>query len=315
MNGSFNRILRIDAAERSFDTLTVAEETYAEVLGGKGLATHLLLQHNPTGVDPLAPENHLILAAGPVAGTAIWGSCRHGLFTKSPQTGFYSESYSGGTVAECFAVSGYDAVMIHGASEDPIWIEISPETVRFHDATDLLGRETYDTEDRIKQWMKENRPQAKRKGVLVIGPAGENLVSFSVVENDYWRSAGRTGVGAVLGSKRIKGLAVWGDQKKEVADPNLVKRCAKELSTGARNDQGVLNYKNFGTPMLVDIMNTVGGFPTRYWKKGRADHADKINATALHERCDVTPHACRKCFIACGRLATVKEGRHEGPED
>ena len=154
---------------------------------------------------------------------------------------------------------------------------------------------------------------------MVIGPAGENKVSFAVVENDYWRSAGRTGVGAVMGSKNIKAIAFWGNRKRQMAHPDLIKAFAKELTARGKTDAGVENYKNFGTPMLVDIMHTVGGFPTRYWSKGKSDYQNSINTKALHERCDVKPNACRKCFIACGRLATVKEGRHaglkmEGPE-
>jgi aldehyde:ferredoxin oxidoreductase len=312
MQGFFNMVLRVNASEKSFDLKMISDDILEKTLGGKGLATHLLLENNPAGVDPLSPENHFVLATGPVAGTPIWGSCRHGIYTKSPQTGFYSESYSGGSVTEYMAATGYDAVTIYGASPDPIWIEISHEEVRFHDATDLWGLDTYTTEDRLKAWIKENRPQASRCGVVVIGPAGENRVSFAVVENDHWRSAGRTGVGAVMGSKKIKGIAFWGNRKKQLADPDLAKQFAKELSAKAKDDVGVKNYKSFGTPMLVDIMHTVSGFPTRYWQKGQAEHKDKINATALHERCSVRANACRKCFIACGRMSTVKEGRHKG---
>ncbi|MDQ7783112.1 MAG: aldehyde ferredoxin oxidoreductase family protein [Desulfomonilaceae bacterium] len=312
MHGFFNMIVKVNASERSSDTHTISDELLEKTLGGKGLATHLLLEGNPPGVDPLAPENHLVLAIGPTAGTPIWGSCRHGIYTKSPQTGFYSESYSGGSVTEYMAAAGYDAVAIDGASADPVWIEISDEGVWFHDAKDLWGLDTYATEARIKSWIKDNRPRTSQCGVVVIGPAGEHLVSFAVVENDRWRSAGRTGAGAVMGSKKIKGIAFRGNRKKELADPVLVKEFARAVSSSAKDDPGVKNYKSFGTPMLVDIMNGVGGFPTRYWQKGRAEHKDRINATALHERCSVQAHACRKCFIACGRMATVKEGRHKG---
>jgi aldehyde:ferredoxin oxidoreductase len=283
-----------------------------EYLGGKGLATHLLLKHNPPGVDPLSPENHLILATGPFTGSAIWGSCRHGIYTKSPQTGFYSESYSGGTVAEYMARTGFDIFMIHGSSENPVWIEISEEGAVFHDAGDLWGRETYETEDRVKAWIKENRPEAKNCGAVCIGPAGENMVSFAVIENDYWRSAGRTGVGAVMGSKKIKAIAFWGSGKKELADPEWIKNYVKEFAKNSKDDKGVQAYNTMGTPMMVDIMSGVGSFPTRYWHRGEADHREKINATALHERLQVSTHACLRCFIACGRLSTVKEGRHQG---
>jgi aldehyde:ferredoxin oxidoreductase len=281
-------------------------------LGGKGLATHFLLQHDPPQVDPLSPENHLIIATGPVTDTAIWGSCRHGVFTKSPQTGYYSESYSGGAAAEYMARTGYDAVMIKGASSDPVWIEVSEEGAYFHSAQELWGTESYVTEDRVKALIKENRPDAKNCGVVCIGPAGENRVVFAVIENDYWRSAGRTGVGAVMGSKGVKAIAFWGNRKKNLADPGLVKAFARDFSQRNRNDKGVLAYKDMGTPMMVDVMSGVGSFPTRYWHKGQAEHQQNINAPALHERLKVRPNACRRCFIACGRLATVKQGRHKG---
>ncbi|MBI5522578.1 MAG: aldehyde ferredoxin oxidoreductase family protein [Desulfarculus sp.] len=312
MLGFHNMVLRVNATQRSYDLKIIPDEVLRSRLGGKGLATHLLLTHNPPGVDPLGPENHLIFATGPLTGTAIWGGCRHGVFTKSPQTGFYSESYSGGTAAEHMAATGFDAVMIHGASEAPIWLEVGEQTVQFHDASDLWGLDTYATEDQIKDWIKVHREGAKACGVVVIGPAGENLVRFSVIENDYWRSAGRTGVGAVMGSKRIKAIAFWGGVKKQVADPALVTSLAKDLSARAKDDKGVAAYKSLGTPMMVDIMSKVGSFPTRYWSQGQCDHRERINAAALHERCQVTPHACKKCLIACGRLSVVKEGRHKG---
>jgi aldehyde:ferredoxin oxidoreductase len=265
-------------------------------------------------VDPLSTENHLIFAVGPVAGTSIWGSCRHGVFTKSPQTGYYSESYSGGTAAEYMARTGLDAVVLHGASEKPVWLEICPDDVHFHDADALWGLETYQCEERVRGWITENRPAVRKCGVVVIGPAGESCVSFAVIENDYWRSAGRTGVGAVMGSKKIKAVAFWGDKRNQHADPGLMKEFSKDLARKAKDNPGVKAYKSMGTPMMVDIMSNVGSFPTRYWHKGTADHRERINAAALHEQCEVRPHACLKCFIACGRLCTVKSGRHKGLE-
>jgi len=312
MFGLYNLVLRVNATQRSFDLKTISDELVSRTLGGKGLATRLLLQHNPPQVDPLSADNHLVFATGPVTGTGVWGSCRYGVYSKSPQTGYYSESYAGGKAAEYMASTGFDAVMIHGSSSEPVWLEISSEAVHFHPADDLWGLDTYETEDRIKAWIRANRPGAKNCGVTVIGPAGENQVSFAVIENDYWRSAGRTGVGAVMGSKKIKGIAFWGNRKKELADPDLVKSFARELAQRSKDNPGVKAYKSMGTPMMVDIMSHVGSFPSRYWKKGTVDHRERINAAALHERLDVQPHACLRCFIACGRLSKVKEGRHKG---
>ncbi len=312
MFGFYNMVLRVNAALKSFDIKIISDGVLRETLGGKGLATYLLRTHNPAGVDPLGPDNHIIIASGPAAGTAIWGSCRHGVYTKSPQTGFYAESYSGGKAGDHIAASGFDAIMIHGASEEPIWLEVCEKTVHFHSAADLWGKDTFQTEDGVKEWIRSNRPEAKGCGVICIGPAGENRVSFAVLENDYWRSAGRTGCGAVMGSKNIKAVAFWGNCKKDLADPDAIKKMVREMALNAKENAGVKAYKSMGTPMMVDVMSNVGSFPSRYWHKGTSEHRENINAPALHSRCDVKPNACRKCFISCGRLSTVKEGRHKG---
>ncbi len=319
MKGFFNRILRINVTNQDYVIEPIGDSLLEEYFGGKGLATYLLLKENPSGLDPFAPENMLILAIGPVTGTPIWGSCRYGIYTKSPQTGFYSESYSGGTVAEHMAKTGYDAIVIRGASESPVWLEVFEDGVRFHSAQTLWGSDTYQTEDQIRQLIAEENPRHPKAGVIVIGPAGENGVSFSVVENDYWRSAGRTGAGAVMGSKRIKAIAFWGSRKKEVADDTLVSEFARQIANRGKDDAGAKAYKSMGTPMLVKITNEAGAFPTRYWRKGTYEDWEMISADALHEHCTVKPRACLKCFMACGKLSTVKEGRHgglriEGPE-
>jgi aldehyde:ferredoxin oxidoreductase len=319
MNGLYGCILFIDAGRQTYEVRTPDAALAEKVLGGKGLALELLLAHNPPGVDPLGPDNHLVFALGPLNGSSIWGSCRHGVYTKSPLTGFLSESYSGGTVAEYMAATGFDAVVIRGAARDPVWLEIDDTQVRFHPAQDLWGRSTFEAEDAVKAHVRSLRPDVKKCGVMCIGPAGENRVRFAVIENDYWRSAGRTGVGAVMGSKNIKAVAFYGSRKKDWAEPDRLTAFGREFAKTHKDNPGVQAYKNSGTPMLVDVLNEVGGFPTRYWQKGRSDHWKNINAAALHERCEVRPHACLKCFMACGRLATVKAGRHaglkvEGPE-
>ncbi len=319
MKGFYNQILSVNASDHTFEVEATDDEVLRKYLGGKGLSTYLLLERNPPGVDPLSPENHLIFSIGPVSGTSIWGSCRHGIYTKSPQTGFYSESYSGGTVGDQIAKSGYDAVVIRGASREPVWIEITDGGATFHPAKDLWGLETYETEDRVRQRLSEKNPDQRKSGIIVIGPAGENKVSFAVVENDYWRSAGRTGAGAVMGSKGIKALAFSGSRKKEVADAEILKEFTRRLAAIGKDDAGVKAYKTMGTPMLVKIVNNAGAFPTRYWHKGFYESWEKISSDALHSQCDVQPHACLKCFMACGRLSTIKQGRHtglkiEGPE-
>ena len=321
MKGFFNRILKINLDDQSFSIQELSDQELEFGLGGKGLATRLLLNENPPGVDPFSPENNLIIAVGPVTDSRIYGSCRHGIFTKSPQTGFYAESYSGGKAAEPISRTGYDAIVIRGASKEPVFLEISDETVRFHPAEDLWGMETYAAEDEVIKRVGKKREKAAsgQAAALVIGPAGENLIRFSVIENDYWRSAGRTGTGAVMGSKKIKALCFHGNRKRQMAFPEEVKAFALEILEKGKTDPGAANYRKMGTPMMVAALNKAKAFPTRYWSGGVLEGWEAIGADALHTRCEVTPKACARCFIGCGRLSKVKEGPYrgmtlEGPE-
>ncbi len=318
MKGFYGRVLYIDLGRKHVEIKRPGDKIYQTYLGGKGLGTWLLHKHNPPGVDPLSPENCLIFATGPITQSIIWGSSRYGVFTKSPQTGFYSESYSGGKAPEAMDAAGFDAVVLRGACEAPTVLSIHPDGAVFHDAGDIWGMETYQTEDTVLERFASDSG-FKKRGAVVIGPAAENLVSFSVIENDYWRSAGRTGVGAVMGSKKLKALVFQGDRKREPFDPDGVRRLSKKVNTESKENPGVKAYKSMGTPMMVKIMNNAKAFPTRYWTESTYEDWEKIGSDALHTRCDVKPNACAKCLMACGRLTTVKEGRHaglkiEGPE-
>ncbi|MFC1828499.1 aldehyde ferredoxin oxidoreductase family protein [Thermodesulfobacteriota bacterium] len=314
MNGFFQRILMIDLSDRAHRVEPMDDAVLRKYLGGKGLATHLLLEKNPGGVDPFAPENHLVLALGPVTDSPVYGSCRHGIYSKSPLTGFYAESYSGGSLAVSMSRVGYDAVVITGKAEKPTWLEITDSNVNFYDAGDLWGRETYDTEDEIKR-----RVGVPGVGAMVIGPAGENRVRFAVVENDYWRSAGRSGMGAVLGAKNIKAIAFHGSRVRPVADPDGLRAYARETVKDYKDHPAAQAYRNHGTPMMVALLNKAGAFPTRYWAEGHYDQWEKIDAERMVDRCKAKPKACKTCFMACGNLIEVQHGRHkslkiEGPE-
>jgi len=146
MKGFFNKILRINLKTKTFNEESIPDSVYESCLGGKGLGTYLLMKENPPGVDSLSPENKIIFCMGPITNTRIYGSCRHGVFTKSPLTEIYSESYSGGRAAESMSRAGFDAFIFEEASQEPVWIEISDQAVLFHDAKDLWGKDTYFTE-------------------------------------------------------------------------------------------------------------------------------------------------------------------------
>ncbi len=319
MKGQYGRILRIDVNEKKFWTETLDPSIYEQYLGGKGLASYLLYTLNPPEVDPLHPDNCLIFATGPITGSRIWGSSRYGVYTKSPQTGLYSESYSGGKVPEAIDSAGYDAIVIQGESTDPMVLGIHPDEVLFHPAADLWGQETYATEDEILKRFTQPDKGFRKPGAVVIGPAAENGVRFGVIKNDHWRSAGRTGVGTVLGAKKIKGLLFQGDRSRLLYDQKAVAELSKTIMAESKDNPGVQAYKSMGTSQLVKVTNAANAFPTRYWAEGHYEKWENISADGLHSQCDVKPRACAKCLMACGRMTTIKKGRHaglklEGPE-
>jgi aldehyde:ferredoxin oxidoreductase len=222
MRGFFQKTLIVDLSNRSYQTELLTETFLRTCLGGKGLGTQLLLERNPVGVAPFSPESHLVIALGPATDSPVHGSCRYGIFAKSPLTGLYSESYAGGSAAVAMSRTGCDAFIISGAADQPLWLEISDQTVAFHPADDLWGLDTFETEARLRKEIAADYP-----GILVIGPAGENRVRFAIVKNDGWRVSGRTGMGAVLGSKKIKAIVFHGRRKRPFADPRGLKDYAK----------------------------------------------------------------------------------------
>ncbi len=312
MKGFFFRYLLIDLEKRKSYIENLTETVLSLTLGGKGLATELLLKHQPAGIDPYSKENVLIFAGGPATDTYIYGSSRYGVYTKSPLTGYYCESYSGGKVPEKISRTGFDAIVITGSIDKLSYLIIKPDGVEIEEAENLKGLSCYETE----KILNEKYPDA---GVVSIGPAGENWIPFSIIGNDYWRCAGRAGAGAVMGIKNIKAIVFVGDKKREVAYSEELKKFSLEVLNSKKEHPSTIAYKQFGTPMMVDLLNKVKAFPTRYWHKGFFEDYKKINAEAMQSKMDVKPKSCAKCFMACGKLSIVKEGRHmglkiEGPE-
>ncbi len=307
MKGFFGKILVIDLTHRTSRPEPVPAVVYEHFLGGKGLAAYLLITKNPPRVDPFSPDNRVIFALGPASDVKIWGSSRYGVITKSPLTGLFAESYSGGRLAEHMSRTGYDAVVLEGASSSPVFLEITPEKVVFHDAAGIWGTDTYEAAAGIGRQVGD-----KKTGVVVIGPAGENLVRFAGVVNNRWRCAGRTGTGAVLGSKKVKGIAFYGDRTRETADTQGVDAYLRATLKAGKDAPSTVAFRKFGTPGLVSLINMLEAFPARYWSSGSSENWREIDAQSLHTKCAVKPRACNKCFIACGRMTTILEGPHAG---
>ncbi len=303
----FGKILFIDLTEKSWRVEDLPSYLFTYLIGGKGLGTYLLFNKNSPHVDPLSAQNNLIIALGPATDTGIWGSSRYGVYTKSPLTGLYAESYSGGNVAEPMSRTGYDAFVIYGSSYSPVFLEINEEEVFFRDASQIWGKDTYLAEDEIRR--KVGRRDA---GIIVIGPAGENLIRFASIVNNRWRCAGRSGTGSVLGSKKVKGIAFYGSKKRPVASEKKIKELKKSWLKKGMDMPSVRFFRSFGTCGLVSVINGVKAFPSYYWRSGELDGWESLSAESLHMNFKVRSKACRMCFLACARLTEVTHGKFEG---
>ena len=313
MNGFFNRLLRIDLTSSSFTYEDIPDSLLAGTLGGKGLGTHLLMSETKSGTDPLSPDSVFIVAVGPITGTNMWSQSRFAVFAKSPATNGYGESYCGGSLAPKIKGCGIDAVIISGRSPALAFLSINEEGVSFHDALSLRGAETYEAERHI---VEKSGPDA---GAMVIGPAGENLVRFACIKSDTWRSLGRGGMGAVLGSKNLKGICFTGAKQAELFDPSLLKDVIKNISQKGRQSPVTAIYQKNGTPNMVAATNAANCFPTRYWKSGHFEQWHNLSADYMHEHFEVKLHGCPNCFLQCTKNTRVLDGRHkdlviDGPE-
>jgi aldehyde:ferredoxin oxidoreductase len=308
MKGFFNKLLKIDLSAGTFHYEDIPDSVLYNNLGGKGLGAHLLYKENPRGVDPLSPENVFILVTGPATGTKMWSHSRFGAYSKSPATGGFGESYCGGTLAPKIKGCGIDAVIITGKADSLQYLAIDDNGVSFHDASEIQGVETHKAENFILK----SRPDSA--GALVIGPAGENLVIFACIKSDRWRSLGRGGMGAVLGSKNLKGLSFHGSKKCEIADENLLKEVVKIIAKKGKESPVTELYKQFGTPIQVKATNLQKCFPTRYWQSGYFSEWENISAEYMKENFDVKTAGCPTCFLKCTKYSRVTKGRHAGLE-
>lgn len=308
MKGFWNRLLRIDLGQGTWRTEPLPDDLLARTQGGKGLGTALLLRENPPGVDALSPENRFILTTGPVTGTSMWGQSRFAAFAKSPATDGFAESYCGGTLAPKIKGCGVDAVILEGRRPGLTFLVVDDQGVSFHDAHAVRGWTTDRTEEAL---LAISPPGA---GAMTIGPAGENLVRFACVKSDRWRSLGRCGLGAVLGSKNVKGISFCGSRQAEVADPDGMRRVISDIARKGKKLPVSALYRKYGTPMQVALTNAQNCFPTRYWRSGRFERWENISAEYMIENFDVVNHPCPNCFLQCTKFCRVRHGRHAGLE-
>ena len=311
-HGYTGRILRVDLSSGKLVIEEPPENFYRQYFGGEGFISYFLLKEVPPEVDALDSRNKLIFAAGPLTGVPVGGCGRHSVGGKSPLTGGFGEAEAGGYWGTELKLAGFDAIIVEGRAEKPVYLFIKDGQAEIRDARHLWGMQTLECQNAIREEL--NDPGIK---VAQIGPAGENLVRFACVVNDLDAFAGRTGMGAVMGSKNLKAVACRGHQRLSLADSDAV----SAISRWVRDNTPVTNktMREFGTARVIPALNKAGGLPTRNFQLGSIDGADRITGQTMTNTILVKRRSCFACPVQCKREVKVDEPytvdpRYGGPE-
>lgn len=308
MFGWKGKLLRVNLTDGTIVKENMNMEDAKNFLGGRGLGTKIMMDEVDPGVDPFSPDNKLIFMAGPLTGTFASCSGRYEVITKAPLTGTIGASNSGGHFGPELKYCGYDGIIFEGESDKPVYLYVNDDEVHLKSAEHLWGKTVFDTTDEL---LKETAEDAR---VACIGPGGELKVLFATVMNDKHRAAGRSGLGAVMGSKKLKAVVVRGTKSIEVARPKeFLASCTDARRKLKEHPVAGAGLPTFGTEVLVNILNQSGALPTRNWKDGGIfEHADDTGGEALRDKYLVRNKGCFGCSIGCGRITRVTEGKFQG---
>ncbi len=301
MFGYNGRILVVDLSDSSSRWESLDSRVLRDFIGGAGLAAYLLYEFCPAGADPLGPDNPLIFATSPLVGSRLTTSSKFAVAAKSPLTGFIGDSLSSSFLAPELKKTGCDAVVILGRAASPTLLVIDEAGVRFEDAADLAGLGTGDTEAAVKNML------GRGVRVACIGPAGENLVRFASISNDGGRQAGRTGTGAVMGSKNLKAIAVKGGASVPVHAPDALRRIGADLTRRSLGD-ATEKYRNMGTVANMLVFNRLGSLPTRNFSAATFDGAEGVSGEELRTTHHVRNAHCANCTIGCEQIVVTTDG-------
>jgi len=310
MTTSYNgKILRINLSDKSCKVENLDLELAKKFVGGRGLGTKLYMDEVCPTIDPLSPENKVVLINGPLTGTSVPTGCRYMVVTKSPLTGMIACSNSGGKWGASLKYAGYDAVILEGKSEKPCYVNIVDDKVEIHDATNLWGTTTEECKSALEK-------AHEGCSVLNIGPAGETLSLVAAVMNEGERAAGRSGVGAVVGSKNLKAICVTASRGvMPVSDSEALKvvtsKCMAMIKENGVTGTGLPTY---GTAVLVNVVNQTGSYPVKNWQASYDEDADKTSGETLKEKYMKKNGYCHRCPIGCGRTVEIDGKVVGGPE-
>ncbi len=312
-NGYSGKILRVNLTERTSRIEEPGPRFFRTYLGGRGIIAYYLLKEVPAGADPLGPENRLVFAASVITGAPLAGLGRQSIGAKSPLTGFYGESESGGFWGPELKFAGYEAIVVEGRASSPVYLWVRDGEVQLRDASHLWGKETGDTSDLLKKELGDERIRT-----LIIGPAGEKLVRIAGVAHDLSHYHGRTGMGAVMGSKNLKAVVVRGSGKPAFADQDKVKQLVKFFADNFRSNADNRGQNNHGTSDYYFNAQAAGSLPTLNFTAG---HFDGVSYTVeeMHSRLKVRTEGCYACPVRCKQVFAAEtpykiDPRYGGPE-
>jgi aldehyde:ferredoxin oxidoreductase len=317
MGTQSGKLLEVDLSSGNISTRTVDEKVLREYVGGSGLAAKLFLDDGvPVDCDPLGPDNNLYILTGPLSGSGLPATPRFTVAAKSPQTGIWGEANSGGNFGPALKFAGWDGIVVKGQSDKPVLLNIEDDKAELQDASDLWGKDTYETSDAIAAKF-EGKPRVR---AIAIGPAGENLVKFAAVADAKHDYAGRTGLGAVMGSKKLKAIAVRGSTKLSPADSDAFSEVKKTVSEKVNAGMFTMALKAMGTNVGMVGGTAAGDVPTQNWSHGGDENlANELSSAMMNEKYLTKGSACYGCPIGCKRNVKVDEGPYKmeagaGPE-
>ena len=310
MHGYFGKILKVDLTEGKTEVLEPDEQLYRDYLGGSGLAARLFFDMGACDADPLGADNPLFVMHGPLSGTTLPGCSRLEVCARSPLTGIWGESSMGGHVSPQFRGTGYDGIVITGASSKPVYLWITDKAVEIRDASGLWGKDTFETEDALREELGD-----KRVKVMSIGPAGENLVKYAAIVNDKGSLAGRTGMGAVMGSKKLKAIAFRGSARTTIADEAAVKEVSARAKEEIKTSLAAEGFHLFGSNVHMEMGMAISDVPVKNWREAQWEQGmDALSGVTVAETILTKTHSCYACPVACKRIVKIDCGPYEMEE-
>ena len=310
MNGYGGTILRVNLTDGKITKERTPAELARDFLGGRGFGIYHLFKEVPKGADPLGPANKLFISSGPLSGMLVAGGGKCDWTTKSPLTGGYADASMGGHFTAEMKYAGLDTIILEGVSAKPVYLLIEDDKVQLLDAAPLWGKGAFDVEVALKQKYGEEYQ------VAAIGPGGENLVLYACVNHDFGRQAGRGGIGAVMGSKKLKAIVVHGTKSVPVADVEGYRKAGLELYKACKEAEGLKEWTRYGTTIVTSWCDEVGALPTRNFSAGSFEGGKTLYGPVMRQEIVITDKGCFGCPCPCGKYSSMKRyGTFvEGPE-